>query len=189
MSDLPAAETKAAFARRAGVSAPRVSQYVAAGLPLDATGRVRVAEALVWLAARQSPVKRAEQGKPPLPPARGPASTSADDPDESPALALLRARARREATKADREAMALARDRGDLCDRAEVARALAAFGMAQRDAWIAWCSRAAPELAAELGTDLGRAFAALDRLVRAQLIEISAAPLPPALPRIDDAAR
>lgn len=189
----PATETKAAFARRIGVKPPRVSQLVAAGLPVTDDGKVRVPEALAWLATRQSPIKRAEQGKPPLPVAPGSAPTTAPNvpnvgDDDNPALALLKARARRETTKADREALALAKDRGELCDRAEVQRGLAAWGIAQRDAWIAWCSRAAPELAADLGTDLGRAFAALDRLVRTQLIDIADAPLPPNLKEIDHAA-
>lgn len=195
MDEVPATETKAAFARRIGVKPPRVSQLVAAGLPVTGDGKVRVSEALAWLAARQSPIKRAEQGKPPLPsscgsvPASFPALVPASDTDDdNPALVLLKARARRETTKADREALALAKDRGDLCDRAEIQRGLAAWGIAQRDAWIAWCSRAAPELAAELGSDLGRVFAALDRLVRAQLIDIADAPLPLNLKDIDRAA-
>lgn len=183
--DDSATETKAAFARRIGVKPPRVSQLVAAGLPLDGDGKVRIAAALAWLSGRQNPVKRAEQGKMPLPDpelsATATKTPSTDVAPDNPALILLAAKARRETTLADRDALLLERERGALIAREVVQRGLAAWGLGQRDALLAWCSRAAPELAADLGVDLARVFAALDRLVRAQLIELADAPPPPDL--------
>ncbi|RJF81881.1 hypothetical protein D3877_17440 [Azospirillum cavernae] len=180
--DDSATETKAAFARRIGVKPPRVSQLVSSGLPLDGDGKVRIAAALAWLEGRQNPVKRAEQGKMPLP-----SGHDDDVPIQNPALALLAAKARREATLADRDALFLERERGALIARDAVQRGLTAWGLGQRDALLAWCSRAAPELAADLGVDLGRVFAALDRQVRAQLIELADAPPPPDLKDLFDA--
>lgn len=187
MDGNPDTETKAAFARRIGVKPPRVSQLVTAGLPLDADGKVRVADALAWLAVRQNPVKRAEQGKMPLPDPKVSATVAktsdliADTAPDNPGLILLTAKAQRETTLAARDALFLERERGALIARDVVQRGLAAWGLGQRDALLAWCSRAAPELAAELGVDMARVFAALDRMVRAQLIELADTPPPPDL--------
>ena len=57
----PQITTKAGFSRLLGVSKPRVSQYVAMGLPVRADGRLNLDEALRWV--RENIV-------PPWPPAR-----------------------------------------------------------------------------------------------------------------------
>jgi hypothetical protein len=48
----------------------------------------------------------------------------------------------------------------------------------ERDAWLGWIQRAAPELAGLLDADPAETFAVLDRLVRQHLEELSRTPLP-----------
>lgn len=62
---------------------------------------------------------------------------------------------------------------GRLVDREAAERAIFARARLERDAWLAFVSRSAPVLAAELGADERRAFQVLDRLVREQLDELA----------------
>ncbi len=194
----PETETKKAFAERIGVSQPRVSQLVKEGLPLSAEGRVLVKEGLAFY-ERRDPVRRqmakpdrpvaAQQPKPQKLTAQAAPlghDDSIDHSDQDPdgdidANSLTEAKRLHEIEKLHRTRIAKNKDRGALVDRDLVRRGLHEFGMMQRDSWIAWCSRAAPDVAADLCVDLGKAFAVLNKLVRQQLIDMADAPLPPAL--------
>jgi len=57
--------TKAAFARRIGVSAARISQLINRGMPVRSDGRIEVAEALAWLDDNLDTSKRAGGIRPP----------------------------------------------------------------------------------------------------------------------------
>lgn len=59
--------------------------------------------------------------------------------------------------------------RGELVDRAETKRDVLTAARAERDAWLSWAMRRSSPLAAELGADPGRTFAALDRETRDHL--------------------
>ena len=58
-------------------------------------------------------------------------------------------------------------------DREAAAQAIFQRARQDRDAWLGWCSRVAPLLASETNADLKKLFVALDREVRAHLVELS----------------
>lgn len=195
----PKTEKKSAFAARCGISAARVSQLVKDGLPVAPNGEVLIDEATAWMDGRMDPTRR-QAAKPATAPTAKqkvamPAAEEADEGEGGPEPvagpdAPIRADDLTEAKRLNEiEKIRLSRikreaERKALVSRDVVKRGLHEFGMAQRDAWIAWCGRAAPDVAAELGVDLQKAFAILDRLVREQLIHLAGSPLPPALKEI-----
>jgi hypothetical protein len=81
------------------------------------------------------------------------------------------------ATCFDHSIFELARKNGEVVDRAEAEAAIFARARQERDAWLAFSSRAAAVLAAEAGVDPGRSFPVLDRIVREHLAELAATPL------------
>jgi hypothetical protein len=78
--------------------------------------------------------------------------------------------------KAERLALAVERERGNLLDRREAERLIFERARAERDAHLAFVSRIAVPLAAETGADPSALFAALDREMRAHLAELAATP-------------
>ena len=50
--------TKTAYAQQIGVHQSRVSQYIAAGMPVRANGRIESAEASAWIRANTDPNRR-----------------------------------------------------------------------------------------------------------------------------------
>lgn len=144
----PATLSKKAFGEALGLSPARVTQLVEKGLPVEPNGRIHLGRGRAWYVANVDPNRRRGGGI--EAPARG-------------------ARAELERTRADREALKLAQERGQLVDREAVERQTFARARAERDAWLGWVGRASSELAAETGADGGALFAALDRLVREQL--------------------
>jgi hypothetical protein len=60
-----------------------------------------------------------------------------------------------------------------------VKKFLAERARMERDSWLAWASAAAARLAASLGADHGKLFAALEDETRAQLRYLSDKPLGP----------
>lgn len=177
----PDLDTKAAFARRVGVSKPRISQLIARGLPVRSDGKIDVAAALAWMEGALDPAKRAEQKR--SSPVVTPAVT-ADNEGEGEAAAaggsgsLVAAKTEHEWLKVRRAQTALAKERGDLVDRAEAGRAMFAYARAERDAWLAWVARVAPEIAAEAGADIRLIASMLDRAVREHLAELADRPPP-----------
>lgn len=146
------------YAEHLGVSPGRVSQLISAGLPIRPNGRIPVADADDWYRANVDPNRAKATGK---------AGTL---PPDSP-------RADLERIKADRERLKLERETAALVDRKAAEKAIFERARAERDSWLSFVSRAAPELAAELDAEPARAFAALDRLVRDHLRDLSERPL------------
>jgi hypothetical protein len=88
------------------------------------------------------------------------------------------ARRLHEIVKVQRAKLAYERERGDLVNRSAVKVAVYARAKAERNAHMAWVARVTPLLAAELGADPARTFAALDRLMREHLVDLARIPLP-----------
>ena len=151
----PRLVTKAEFAEELGVAKSRVSQLVDMGLPVAPNGKVRRSDALAWYAETVDPVRRkglnGRKGK--------------------------SSREKLDAVKLDRETLALAKERGEIVDRASAEAAVFERARAERDAWLAWCHRTAPALATATGCDPAALFAALDGAVREQLAELASLPL------------
>lgn len=147
--------TKSAFASEIGVTPGRVSQMIGEGLPVEPSGRINLARGKRWY-RENTDFSRSSNTRA----ANGGAGIAAGGGS---------GRARLDAIRAEREGLRLAQERGDLVDRASVERLAFTRGRADRDAWIGWCSRAAPEIAAATGADVADVFPVLDRLIRDQL--------------------
>lgn len=177
MTEAATTETKAAFARRLGVSDRRVSALVADGLPVTETGKVKVADAMKWVQERQNPVRSAA-GR-----LTGGLKHGDDDEDDDvppPTGAAPREvidywaeKARKERAAASLTELKLATQKGELLPADEVRSTVFALAKAERDAWTAWPSRVAPVLAARLGCDLGEIQRALVAEVNAHLSELA----------------
>lgn len=155
MNRPPEIVSKAAFAEEIGVSKPRVSQLVKQGLPLTPAGKVPRLEALAWYRETVTPTRR----------------------KAFPDMSFASARDELARLRAERERLALDKDRGELVSRSEAEKAIFERARAERDAWIAWATRIAPALSLELGVEAGALYGALDREVRAQLHELSQTPM------------
>lgn len=147
--------SKRGFAELLGVSAGRVSQMIAAGLPVEPNGRIAVAAGKAWVEANVDPNRR---------------RVRVNALPDAPRRAREAAEARIATLKAEKLA-------DKLIDRAATLRAIEARGRMERDAWIAWVNRAAPDVARAANADLAPIVAALDRLVRDQLAALAATPL------------
>jgi hypothetical protein len=189
MTNIPTLETKAAFARRIGVSSPRITQLVGRGMPVAPDGRVDVAVALAWLDDNLDTSKRTG-GTRPVPlresisggvvgNASGQARSNSGSP--GPGLnvggpggpTLAEAKRLHELVKVQRAKLALERERGDLVSKDVVSAALFSWARQERDSWLAWCRRVVPLIATETGANAGTLFAALDRHVREQLHDLA----------------
>jgi hypothetical protein len=153
--------TKAAFAERVGLTRGRISQLISQGLPVTAGGRIEVEAGLRWMEDNLDPDRRGKGG-----------TVSSTTPS------LAEARRLHEIVKVQRAKLAYERERGDLVNRSAVKVAVFARAKAERDAHMAWVARVTPLLAAELGADPARTFAALDRLMRDHLVDLARIPLP-----------
>ena len=69
------------------------------------------------------------------------------------------------------------RKSGALVDREAAERAIFARARLERDAWLSWVTRAAPEAASCLDADERAVFLVLDRLVRRHLDELARTPM------------
>ena len=147
--------SKSEFAAIAGVSPSRVSQWVRDGFPIDEAGRVSVESGKAWVAEHVDPRRRRLPGNGSVP-----ASSRATRDAAEAEIARL---------KADRLA-------GRLIERDAVVRAIEARARFERDSWIGFVNRAAPEIAGA-GGDLAAVIAVLDRIVRDQLAMLAATPV------------
>jgi hypothetical protein len=182
-------ETQAAFAKRVGVTAGRISQLVRRGLPMR-DGKVLIGEALAWMEATLDPSQVAAQRRPkgtsvqgaPRVTNRDPSPTPDDDDtatDTDEPADLHAAKLQHEIVKIARARHALAKDRGDVVARDVAERAIFERARQERDSLLGFCLRAAPVIAAEVGCDPGDLHRALDREVRAHLLALSDAPALP----------
>jgi hypothetical protein len=98
-------------------------------------------------------------------------------PNENVTTRVETTEARRQKMQADAGLAKLKlRERdGALIARDIVERVVFERARAERDVWIGWIARMAPALAHELQSDSQATFAALDRIVREHLLEISQA--------------
>lgn len=156
--------TKSAFAKARGVDATRVSQWVAAGLPVRRDGKIDVAAGEAWIAENLDHGRR-----------NGWQGDDGQQADNRPTLAD--ARRTREQLRAERERLALDRDRGELVPRADVRRFLEARGRFDRDSHLSWCARIAARMSADFGLDAGKVHAFLETEMRAHLRELSETPI------------
>lgn len=73
--------------------------------------------------------------------------------------------------------MILTKARGELVPRRVAERVVFERARAERDAHLAWIARTAPVISAEIGCEPSALFAALDRLFREHLVELSETPI------------
>lgn len=164
------------FARRVGLSLPRMYQLRDAGMPWNG-GHVPIEPALAWLRDHLDGV-RSRQAKASRPGAAAAPALSHDDTkpadpdDDLPAApSLNEARRRHELVKVERARLRLEQERGELAPWTEINRVLADFASAERDAWLNWPARVVPTLVAELQVDGARLLSALQRHVTEHLRE------------------
>jgi len=86
-------------------------------------------------------------------------------------------RRKREEVRFETSKLELAKARGELVERVAVKRFLSERARMERDSWLAWASAVSARLAASLGVDHGRLFAAIEDEVRAQLRYIAEKPI------------
>lgn len=150
----PPVISKSAFADELGLSKPRVTQLIEKGLPVRADGKLDRSAALAWYAANVDGSRR--KALRPFQPTPG-----------------RNWREELDRLKAETAALELAKARGELIDRAAAEKAIFERARLERDAHVAFASRAAPRLAAETAA----VFASLDRLLREHLARLAETPL------------
>ena len=156
----PRTVSKKGFAAALGLSPARITAMIAAGLPVEPNGRIDLIRGRQWYEANTDPNRR-----------RGGAGRPADG-------GIGRtARSRLDEVKAEREALRLGRERGELVELAEIERATFERARGERDRWIGWTSRVAATIAADTGADPAALFAALDREVRQHLVDLAETPI------------
>lgn len=149
--------SKRGFGELIGVSPGRVSQMINDGLPVESNGRIDITKGKAWVAANVDQNRRRSRVD------GGGLFDGAKREREA-------AEARIAHFKAERLA-----DR--LIDRDETLRMIETRARFERDAWIGWVNRAAPELARLVKADVAIVVSTLDRLVREQLATLAATPL------------
>jgi hypothetical protein len=155
--------SKRGFAEMLGVTPGRVSQHIANGLPVEPNGRIDIERGKAWVRENVDANRRRGYG-------------GAGEPNDG---GSRRAREAAEAELAGLKAKKLA---GELIDRGATLRAIEARARFERDAWVGWVNRAAPELASATNAELSAVATVLERLVREQLATLAAAPLSVASP-------
>lgn len=153
--------SKKGFAELVGVSKGRVSQLVAAGLPVEANGRIHVARGRDWIERNVDPNRR-----------RIPVSSSTVPAGLSGGF--MSPRAERDSAEAEIARLKAHRMAERHLDRRTTLRVIEARAKAERDALIGWVNRAAPAISAGTGADLSAVTAILDREVRDHLITVAA---------------
>jgi hypothetical protein len=157
-SDLPsvsrAQTSKSGFAGILGISPARISQLIAAGLPVEPSGKIDIAKGRAWYEANVDADRRK---------ARPVGHLSASDE-------LKR-------IKIEQAKLDLERARGAVIDRQAAEDAIFTRARAERDAHLAWAARIAPVIAQRIGIDPGRMFTELDRELRAHLAKLAETPM------------
>lgn len=166
-----AGESQRAFARRIGLSQPRVNQLIKDGLPVLSNGRVDTEAAIRWLEQnldreRSTRAKEGSAGavvgnpaprpaptrQPPAAPA-APAALPAAAPVSAVGAPMAEVRRQHEIVKVARARLRLETEKGRLINRDEVKVAIFNRARRERNAHLAWALRVAPQLAAELAVD------------------------------------
>lgn len=162
--------SQTAYAKRAEVSQPRISQLVREGLP-TIRGKIDPAAADAWINSHLDPLKRAAAKAAPRPQRRAPRRQERIERAEPQLSGIATARAGKLEADAALARLRLQEREGSLVSRDAAERFVFEKAREQRDGWIAWVARSAPVLAHELQADPQRTFATLDRLARAFLRE------------------
>jgi hypothetical protein len=161
----PIITTKSRLAKRLGISAARITAYVAEGLPTRADGTLDQRVALNWIGQHVASDERRPigqrlggrpKGRPPLAPPKGEASYG-------------EARRLLEVLKAQRLKLEVDQLRGRLLEREQVTTEVFELGRQYRDSWLNWPSRVAAILAAQWGVDALTVQRDLDVEVRSHL--------------------
>jgi hypothetical protein len=159
--DMPAVPlnvvSKKTFAEMRKVTPAAVSQWIAKGLPVEPNGRIAIDKADAWIKDNIDPSRRRASldNVPSEPSARGMLTT------QQARLTGLRA-----------EKLS-----GNLIDKRATLRQVEARARIERDAWIGWVNRAAPEIAAATDAEIAVVVSLLDRLVREQLATLAEMPV------------
>ena len=154
--------TKSAFAQRAGITKSRVSQLIGQGLPVRPDGKIDPIEAEAWIAENLDPRRR---------------RSAAVDQVTSQRGRLPSLRGEIEVEKLRQIRLENDRKDGTSVDKAAAEAAIFARARLERDSHLSFVVRVAPVLAAELGADEARLFAALDREMRTHLEQLAETPL------------
>ncbi|WP_342361905.1 hypothetical protein [Terrarubrum flagellatum] len=152
-------DTQAEFARRLRVSRQRVNAMVSAGLPVGKNGRIEVAAGLRWIKAN------VEQR-------RGGANPPQQDDDDG-GMDLTEARRIKIIVDTELARVQLAKERRDLVDRRAVEKGLREFARIARDKLLNVPDRHGLQLAAASAGEPKALMAALDKVLRDTLTEIS----------------
>lgn len=120
-------ESKSQFATRVGVTKGRVSQLVAAGLPVREDGRIDIEAGLAWLEANLDPAKRNKGG-----------TKIEAEKDSYGGPSLGEARRMHLIVQIERAKIALKQERGELINADQATITVFNRARAERDAHIAW---------------------------------------------------
>lgn len=190
-----AGESQRAFARRIGLSQPRVNQLIKDGLPVLSNGRVDTEAAIRWLEQnldreRSTRAKEGSAGavvgnpapRPAMPPRQPPAAATAPAmPAPAPVSAagapMAEVRRQHEIVKVARARLRLETEKGRLINRDEVKVAIFNRARRERNAHLAWALRVAPLMASDLAVDPALMFTCLDRHLREHLADLAKTPL------------
>lgn len=159
--------SKAEFARKIGLSAGRISQLIAEGLPVR-RGRVPLSEATSWIRANVASAAPGLRESSAASDTEGGAAIADDEPAD-----LVEARRRKLVADERLTRIQIAEREGRLIDRSDVHKALSSFARLQSGKWQNFATRYGQEMAAEIGCDPKMLMAVLDRYIRAQLEEIA----------------
>jgi len=193
-----AGESQRAFARRIGLSQPRVNQLIKEGLPVLPNGRVDTESAIIWLEQnldreRSDRAKKGSSGAVIGNSASRPAAARQSlaapvDPTALPTVTLAPAsgavaapmaevRRQHELVKVARARLRLETEKGRLINRDEVRVAVFNRARRERNSHLAWVLRVAPLMALELAVDPALLFTCLDHHLREHLAELAKTPL------------
>ncbi len=161
-------ESQAAFARRLGVTRPRVNALVKSGLPIEG-GKINVADGLRWVSAN-------------IAPRRGGANAASQT--EIGRIDLVEARRLKILADTTMVRLQISREARDLVDRRQVGLAMSAFSRLIRDKWINFGNRYGQQIAAVVGVEPVHLMAEIDKAVRLQLDEVATATASLTMPEI-----
>jgi hypothetical protein len=87
-------------------------------------------------------------------------------------ITFASARTANEVMKAQLRRIELQRQKGELIDRSRALATVFRLARQERDAWLGWPARVAPQMAADLGCETHTMQQILDRYVRSHLVEL-----------------
>lgn len=170
MAGKAATITKQTYSKTRGINPKRMHAMLADGLPVEKDGKINPTKADAWMARNIDPARQAA--------ARSSVPSAADMGKLASAAEVRRAKMSIDARLA---ALELQKRQGTLVERVTVEKFLFERARYERDQWLGWVLRIAPDLAEGFDLDPQAVFAKLDKLVRDHLQQLSDSPtqLPP----------